>query len=64
VYQTKLDMEKKLYFAPETVVTDINIEDIMLQVSGGDNVPVINEPAGDDEEATAKSAFNVWDDEE
>ncbi len=57
-------MEKKLYFAPETVVTDINIEDIMLQVSGGDNVPVINEPAGDDEEATAKSAFNVWDDEE
>lgn len=57
-------MEKKLYFAPETVVTDINIEDIMLQVNGGDNVPVINEPAGDDEEATAKSAFNVWDDEE
>jgi len=54
-------MEKKLYFAPETVVTDINIEDIMLQVSGGDNVPVINEPAGDDEEATAKSAFSVWD---
>ena len=57
-------MEKKLYFAPETVVTDINIEIIMQKVSGVDNVPVINEPAGDDEEATAKSAFNVWDDEE
>ena len=57
-------MEKKLYFAPETVVTDINIEIIMQKVSGGDNVPTTNEPAGDDEEATAKSAFNVWDDEE
>ena len=57
-------MEKKLYFAPETVVTDINIEIIMQKVSGGDNVPVINEPAGADDEATAKSAFNVWDDEE
>ena len=64
MYQTELDMEKKLYFAPETVVTDINIEIIMQKVSAGDNVPVINEPAGDDEEATAKSAFNVWDDEE
>ena len=54
-------MEKKLYFAPETVVTDINAENIMQTVSGGDNVPTTNEPAGDDEEATAKSAFSVWD---
>ena len=53
-------MEKKLYFAPETVVTDINVENIMQTVSGGDNVPTTNEPAGDDEEATAKSAFSVW----
>ena len=54
-------MEKKLYFAPETVVTDINVENIMQTVSGGDNVPTTNETAGDDEEATAKSAFSVWD---
>ena len=54
-------MEKKLYFAPETVVTDINAENIMQTVSGGDNVHVINEPVGDDEEATAKSAFSIWD---
>ena len=33
-------MEKKLYFAPETVVTDINVENIMQTVSGGDNVPI------------------------
>lgn len=49
-------MEKKLYFAPETVVTDINVENIMQTVSGGDNVPTTNEPAGDDEEATDRKS--------
>ncbi|MBQ5982226.1 MAG: hypothetical protein IJL54_08680 [Prevotella sp.] len=53
-------MEKKLYFAPETVVTDINMEEIMQQVSAGE-IPVSPDPIGDDEDATAKSAFSVWD---
>ena len=53
-------MEKKLYFAPETVVTDINMENIMQTVSGGENVPVNPTPGDDD--ATAKSTtFSVWD---
>lgn len=56
----KSDMEKKLYFAPETVVTDINMEEIMQQVSAGE-IPVSPDPIGDDEDATAKSAFSVWD---
>lgn len=60
--KTKLDMEKKLYFAPETVVTDINMEEIMQQVSAGE-IPVDPNPEGnDDDDATAKSAFSVWDD--
>lgn len=51
-------MEKKIYFAPETVVTDINMEQVM-QVSAGE-IPVINEPG--DEEGTAKqTTFSVWD---
>ena len=54
-------MEKKLYFAPETVVTDINMEEIMQQVSAGE-IPVDPNPEGnDDDDATAKSAFSVWD---
>ena len=55
-------MEKKLYFAPETVVTDINVENIMQQVSGGENVPIVPGEAGEDEEGTAKqTTFSVWD---
>ena len=57
--KTKLDMEKKLYFAPETVVTDINMEEIMQQVSAGE-IPV--DPTPGDEEGTAKqTTFSVWD---
>lgn len=60
--KTKLDMEKKLYFAPETVVTDINMEEIMQQVSAGENVPIVPGEAGEDEEGTAKqTTFSVWD---
>ena len=52
-------MEKKLYFAPETVVTDINMEEIMQQVSAGE-IPV--DPTPGDEEGTAKqTTFSVWD---
>ena len=52
-------MEKKLYFAPETVVTDINMENILQQVSGGE-IPVINDP-GDDEGTAKPNTFSVWD---